>query len=105
MGDKIIVIGDEDLCLGFGLAGVVQSLETSDSAQAEQMLGGLAERDDVGMVIIYDELARDFSFKMKNRLQQMTKPVVITVPGKMGASAESESLAMMIKKAIGIELK
>ncbi len=105
MGDKIVVIGDEDLCLGFGLAGVVRSYETSEAGRAEELLGELAERDDIGMVIIYDEFVRDFSFKMKNRMQQMTKPVVITVPGKMGASAESESLSAMIKKAIGIELK
>ncbi|MFA6048682.1 MAG: V-type ATP synthase subunit F [Candidatus Micrarchaeia archaeon] len=105
MGDKIVVIGDEDLCTGFGLAGITQGYETSDPAEAERLVSEFAEREDVGMVIIFDSLAAGFSPKMKARLQQITKPVMITVPGKMGADAQAESLSEMIKKAIGVELK
>ncbi len=105
MGDKIVVIGDEDLCTGFGLAGVTEGFRIADPSEAERLVSEFAEREDVGMVIIFDSLVAGFSPKMKARLQQITKPVIITVPGKMGADAQAESLSEMVKKAIGVELK
>lgn len=105
MGDKIVVVGDEDLCMGFGLAGVVKTFETQDSVFAEQTLLNLFEKDDIGLVIVYDYLVRGFSAKTKSRIQTLTKPVVLTVPGKRGPDEKGESLQAMIKKAIGVEIK
>ncbi len=105
MAHKIAVIGEEDLCMGFGLAGIIKNFTPKDSFEAEALIDEIVAKDEIGMVIIEEELAKGFSYKMKNRLQQMTKPVVVTVPGKMGTEEDSESLSAMIKKAIGVELK
>jgi len=102
---KIVVVGDRDLCLGFGLAGVVESHEINDAAQVEPMLLLLMDREDVGMVILYDEFMNHLSVKLKNKLQTVTRPVLVTVPGKKGADEKAESLQALIKKAIGVELK
>ena len=105
MADKIVVVGDEDLCMGFGLAGVVQTFQTNDAFFAERTLNDLFEKDDIGLIIVYDYLVSEFSPKMKKKLQILTKPVVITVPGRAGADEKAESLQAMIKKAIGVEIK
>ncbi len=43
---------------------------------------------------------------VRDVIEASTKPVVVSIPGKTGATAQGEqSIAMMVKRAIGIELK
>lgn len=105
MGYDIVIVGDEDLCTGFGLAGVVQSRVTSDSREAEKIVSSLCDSEKVGLVIIHDRLASGFSQKMKNRMEKITRPVLVAVPGKQGPDSQTESIAALIKKAIGVDFK
>ncbi len=103
--EKIVVVGDRDLCIGFGLAGVVEAHEIQDPSQVEARIWSLMEREEVGLVIMYDEFLNHLTPKLKNKLQSVTRPVFVAVPGKKGADEKAESLQVLIKKAIGIELK
>jgi vacuolar-type H+-ATPase subunit F/Vma7 len=104
MGNRIIVIGDHDMALGFSLVGLRDCVSaTMQTSEAE--LDRAFSAQDAGMIILLEDFLQQMSQKMKRRVEAATKPVVVTIPGKGGPSAQGGDLAQMIKKAIGVELK
>ncbi|MBI3588697.1 hypothetical protein HY995_00610 [Candidatus Micrarchaeota archaeon] len=103
--DKIIFVGDSDSALGFRLAGVAEAHSVSTSEEAEQAVQSVLRRNDVGIMVLTQEAMRTLSPKTRRLIRDVAKPVVIEVPGKRDTSSQSESLAAMVKKAIGVELK
>lgn len=104
--DKILVMGEEDFLVGFKLAGV-KDVVLCNSLNAEEELWKALDRKDVGIIIYSDDLKpSSFSPKLKRALDNTSKPVVVSVIGrKGGVVSESASIAAMVKRAIGIELK
>ncbi len=103
--DKIIVVGDADTVLGFRLAGVSQAHAVSDAEGAEAGVGEALARSDAGILIITQEALNSLSAKTRKELSLVAKPAVVEVPGKRAADQGGESLAALIKKAMGVDLK
>ena len=103
--DKIIVIGDSDTVLGFRLAGVTEAAvaETPEAAQAA--VAAALDSADSGILIITQDAMSSLTPKVRKHLQSIAKPAVIEVPGKKAAAASGESIAVLIKKVMGVELK
>jgi len=105
--EKILAVGDRETILGFAIAGV-EGIAAKEDAE-ELVLGILSEKDEkrkVGLLIIQEDVLRKFSAKSKRLIDNISKPVVVSIPSKFGTSLEDgEDFAKMVKKAIGIELK
>jgi vacuolar-type H+-ATPase subunit F/Vma7 len=101
---KIIILGDHDMALGFSLIGL-RDCVTTDAQNAEAELDKALARPDAGMIILLEDFVPPLSHKMRRRIEASSKPVVVTVPGKSGATRASGNLQALIKRAIGIELK
>jgi V/A-type H+-transporting ATPase subunit F len=102
LGEPIVVLGDSDTVLGFRLAGVLGLV--CDEVDCEEKFLQSVSKEETQLVILQEELSKNFSFKTKRLVESLSKPVVISVSGK-GASKGSNSLNALIKRAIGIELK
>ena len=96
-------MGDPDTALGFKLAGVheVYSFGSSplDVERANNKLRELVERDDVGIVIITETLAR------RVEIPEVEFPIILQVPDKSGSRFGEAQLREIVRRAIGVELK
>ncbi|MBI2550056.1 V-type ATP synthase subunit F [Candidatus Woesearchaeota archaeon] len=94
---ELAVIGREDFCLGFSLAGVRGIFETDNPAGAIKKVSGDA---DVGVVVFDESLSGKLDEFDRARLENSVRPVFVMLSLK----EESDALRKMIKKSIGVEL-
>jgi vacuolar-type H+-ATPase subunit F/Vma7 len=100
---EIAAAGFAETLVGFKLAGITVTAECN-SENADSKVSGLLDRGEIGLVILDQDLVSFLSLKTKRKIEASTKPVVITIPGKSGTVAGGESISMMVKRAIGIDL-
>lgn len=101
--DKIIVIGDSAMVMGFKLAGVTEAY-VAEGRAAEKKLSELVDRENAGIILVDESLLSIIDWRLKKKIESIAKPVVIGVPGKEGRPAKGERLGEMIKRALGFEL-
>lgn len=104
--DKILVIGDEDAVVGFRLAGVSETVTIADgdAADGEKALLDAIAREDVGLVIVNAPLLAGLSEQTAKKIENLARPIIIAIPDRTGAGAESDSLRHMVKRALGVDL-
>ncbi|HIG98276.1 TPA: hypothetical protein HA231_02550 [Candidatus Woesearchaeota archaeon] len=94
---ELAVIGREDFCLGFSLAGVRNVFETESPADS---LGKVFENAGVGVVVFDESLAEKLDEFEKAKIEASVMPVFVMLSLK----EERDDLKRMIKKTLGIEL-
>jgi len=102
--DKIAVVGDSTIITGFKLAGIESVYYVRDDVEGEAKLNELIDDDSLGIVIASEKLVNACDWKLKKRIEAAAKPVVITIPDKSGPSEEGESLAKLVKRALGFDI-
>ncbi|MFH0927187.1 MAG: V-type ATP synthase subunit F [Candidatus Micrarchaeota archaeon] len=100
----IAVLGDSSLTTGFKLAGVEKLYYAGQNSQAEETLIKLMENPQIGIIIISEELLEGMDWRIKRRVEDAAKPVVISVPSKNGPMEQGESLAKLVKRALGFDI-
>ncbi|VVC71786.1 V-type ATP synthase subunit F [uncultured archaeon] len=101
--DKLIVIGDSAMVMGFKLAGVVEAYIAEGKA-AEKKLVELLDRENAGIIVVSESVVAGLDWRIKARIESIAKPIVVAVPDKAGPSAKAENLNEMIKRALGFDL-
>ena len=94
---ELAVIGKEDFCLGFSLAGIKNIFETENLAEA---IGRVMVDQEVGVVVIDESLMGKLDEFEKAKIEASVRPVFMMLSLK----EESDALKKMIKKSIGVEL-
>jgi len=102
--DNIVIIGDAAMATGFKLAGVSE-IYVADEKEGAARLVEVLDRENVGIVIVKDEIISHLDWRVKKRIESIAKPVVIAVPGKRGPLGEEGSLRELVKRALGFEMK
>lgn len=98
--EKIIVAGRSLFCSAFKLAGV----ETIEIVNENEFLELLNRRkNDVSIIVVEEEVYREFSNKTKKMLANVLKPAVISL--SLSGESEGESLEQLMKRALGITIK
>jgi len=102
--DRIVVIGDDAMTLGFRLAGVDEHYTLSPEEGAKRLEELLKEKD-VGIIIADWKIREHLHWRLAKQMEQMAKPVVVFIPDRETAKgAPAETLSETIKKALGVEL-
>ena len=101
--DHILVLADSETLLGFRMAGIRNALVAS--ADVDASFAQALDTPGTGILVVTQDLVDRSTSKMKKRLDQSTKPVIVVIPSKnqktpVGAS----NLALMVKKAMGVDL-
>jgi len=94
---EIAVIGKEDFCLGFRLAGIKKIFETDEPQQA---VSEVREDSSIGIVIFDENLLEKLDIDEKESLEDSLRPIYIT----LSTEASEDTLKKMIRKSIGVEL-
>lgn len=94
---EIAVIGEEDFCLGFRLAGIKKIFETREPKQA---ISEIKKDEQTGIVIFDEKLLGKLDSDEKAELEDSIKPIYIA----LSTNASDDSLKKMIRKSIGVEL-
>ncbi len=102
---KIALIGSELPVLGFKLAGITEAFKATRGDEAERILRSLLQRQDVGLIAITGRLVRQIKDKkLQNAVTNSLLPLIIEIPEYGEKGVESETLKMLIIKAIGIDI-
>ncbi len=102
--DSIAVVGDSAMCTGFRLAGVQNVFTVATDDEGEKTLERLMAEPGVGILVAQERLLENCDWRLKKRIEAAAKPVVVTVPGIEGPAEQSESLAALVKRALGFDL-
>ncbi len=101
--EEIAVLGDEETVVGFKLAGVRRAV-VANAQNADEKFLELTADEKVGLIILSEDTQKLFSQKTLKAIETLAKPVVLTIPGKTVRPTGVNPLALMIKKAIGVDL-
>ena len=95
---EVAVIGREEFCLGFQLAGVSRVFNTEEPGEA---ISAVQNDPETGIVIFDESLLERMDAEERESLAESLMPVYINVSTR----PSEDSLKKMIKKSIGVELK
>ena len=95
---EVAVIGREEFCLGFQLAGVGRVFNTDKPGEA---ISAVQNDPETGIVIFDESLLEMMDEEDRESLAESLRPVYINVSTR----PSEDSLKKMIKKSIGVELK
>ena len=105
---KVTSITDSVTADGLRLAGIEKAFETEDEKEAEDVYKELLENEEVGIIILTEDLAQ----KMSEDVLELRKekkgilPMVIEIPGMEGSVPERrEFIDKLVKRAVGIKVE
>lgn len=101
--EKIAVIADDATATGFHLAGVENAFSLT-GAEAEGRLSELLSDTTYGIIIVTEKLLENCDWRLRKRVEATAKPIVVPIPDAGGPIEQSESLSMLIKRALGVDL-
>jgi V/A-type H+/Na+-transporting ATPase subunit F len=100
---KVLVIGHPEAVLGFSLAGV-QGVAVSTAEETNKALDEALATEDVGIVLITQDVSDLIQGRMDDLRQHSTVPLVVEIPGPEGVSAGQPSLSDVLLRAIGVKI-
>lgn len=101
--EKLAVIADSATCTGFRMAGFEYAYALS-GAEAEAKLSELLADTSYGIIIVTERLLESIDWRLKKKVEATAKPIVVPIPDAGGPIEQSESLSMLIKRALGVDL-
>ncbi len=102
--EKIAVIADSATTTGFRLAGIEHTFALSRQEEAEAKLSELLADSPYGIIIVTEGLLENCDWRLKKRVEATAKPIVVPIPSAQGPIEQEESISMLIKRALGIDL-
>ncbi len=101
---KIVAIGTRLFSTGFKIAGLEDVTTVSSTSEFEEKLEELLNNQEVGIILAEDEFLSSINWKLKKEIENRAVPVVVPVNVK-GKEVVGESIDVLIKRALGFELK
>ncbi|MGC9005645.1 MAG: V-type ATP synthase subunit F [Candidatus Micrarchaeia archaeon] len=104
MTQRIVVYGHGPTVLGFRLMGIEGEV-VEETKELEKKIEDAITNENIGIVLVEQNLFNRVDWRLKKRIENIASPVILPVAGAKGEEKEEESLDMLIKKALGFELK
>jgi len=100
---KLAAICDNDTAVGLRLAGVHELYVPNGNPV--KMLDEIAERTDIGIVLVTEKIAESMSKYLKDFRLLHGTPIVVEIPDKTGRLEDHvDFVSHIIKKAVGIDI-
>ena len=99
---KLVIVGNEEECLGFSLAGVEGVIVEDDSMFVEQMQHLFSDHE-IGVIAIADRYFSVFSERFSPVIEKRAVPAVVFIPSMDGTHHKS-SLKEYLASILGIRL-
>ena len=99
---KFVIVGNEEECLGFSLAGVEGVMVEEEGVFIEQMQQLFSDRE-VGVIAVVDRYFSLFLEHFSDVIKQQAVPAVVFIPS-MDGSHHQASLKEYLASILGIRL-
>ena len=100
---KIALISDRNTSTYFKVTGISSSYAAKDREEAERAFRTVNSDDTISLVMVTEPV-----FEWIRPLVERSKkefPLVVSIPAKGGSKAEVDTLAQLIKRTVGIDIK
>jgi V/A-type H+/Na+-transporting ATPase subunit F len=101
---KIAVVGDRELVLGYRLLGVEDAYITSKE-DSQKVIMDLFNSNNHGLIIAGDEVRKALSTSAREKLESSIIPLVVFMPPINSAVGQEESLALLARRVLGVDIK
>ena len=99
---KLIIVGNEEECLGFSLAGV-EGVVVDDDMMFVEKMKHLLDHQEIGVIAIVDRYFTLFSEHFNSVIEKRAIPAVVFIPSIDGIHHQS-SLKEYLASILGIRL-
>lgn len=100
---KMLVIGHPETVSGFSLVGVHGQVART-AEEVNQALDEALSAEDVGIVLVTEDVADLIQPRMDQLKLRSTVPLVVEIPGPEGPRPDRPSLSEVIRRAIGVRI-
>lgn len=101
---KIAVVGDRELVLGYRLLGVEDAF-VAGREDAQKVVMDLFNSNNYGLIVAGDEVRKVLSPTAREKLESSIIPLVVFMPPLDSAAPQEESLAILARRVLGVDLK
>ena len=105
---EIVSITDSLTGMGLRLAGVSETFMAETKSEAKEAFEKVLEMNDVGVVIITEQLAQKINNELTNfrENKEEVTPIVIEVSGREGPVEERRKvIEKLVKRAVGVKVE
>ncbi|SNR61509.1 V-type ATP synthase subunit F [Desulfurobacterium atlanticum] len=100
---RMVFVGTDDECTGFGLAGVETVVVETEREFQQEMLKLLKEPS-VAVIVVSEKFVDFFNKSLKEKLGKKALPAVVFVPSFEGVTSK-QSLKEFLASVLGIRLQ
>jgi vacuolar-type H+-ATPase subunit F/Vma7 len=100
---KIALIADRATSTYFKVTGIKNSYAVKDREEAEQVFRRVHSDEAISLVMVTQPVFEWLQPALERTRKEF--PLVVSIPAKGSPKAQSDALAQLIKKTVGIELK
>ncbi|MHB8567951.1 MAG: V-type ATP synthase subunit F [Nitrososphaerales archaeon] len=101
---KIAVVGERELVLGYRLLGVEDAFIASKE-DAQKTVMDLFNSSNYGLIIVSASVRKVLSNSAKEKLESSIIPLVIFMPSLDSKEQEEESLSLLARRVLGVDMK
>ena len=100
---KIALLGDRETAAYFKVSGIRKSRFVKDRAEAEKALAQFISDSSVSIVLVTEPVMEWVQPTLARHHKEY--PLVVSIPTKKGPKTTTDTLAQLVKRTVGIELK
>jgi V/A-type H+-transporting ATPase subunit F len=97
---RVIAIGSRVFVTSFQLAGV-EGIKISSSDQILNELNKLESSDDIGLILLSDDMAKEIRFQLTDIRSKRPIPLIFELPAP-GSTKESIDYRALLKQILGV---
>lgn len=100
---KIALLGDRETAAYFKVSGLKRSRYVKDRSEAEKVLTKFLSDSSISLVLITEPVMEWVQPLLAK--QRKEYPLVLSIPTKKGPTSTADTLAQLVKRTVGVELK
>lgn len=100
---NIALIADRATSNYFKVAGIKNSYAAKDRADAERIFRRVHSDETISLVMVTEPVYEWIQPVLERTKKEF--PLVVSIPARGGSKTETDALAQLIKRTVGIELK
>jgi vacuolar-type H+-ATPase subunit F/Vma7 len=100
---KIALLGDRETATYFRVSGLKRSLYVKDRPEAEKALVKFLSDDSISLIIVTEPIMEWIQPMLTKYRKEY--PLVVSIPTKKGPKTTVDTLAQLVKRTVGVELK
>jgi vacuolar-type H+-ATPase subunit F/Vma7 len=100
---KVAVLGDRETTAYFRVSGVKRSRYVKDRGEAEKAFSRLLSDESISLVLVTEPVMEWIEPMLSRHRKEY--PLVVAIPTKRGPKSTVDTLAQLVKRTVGVELK